>query len=195
MKVKRALVSVSDKTGIVDFVKELNDLGIEVVSTGGTARAIRDAGIPVRDVSELTGFPEIMDGRVKTLHPLIHGGILARRDDQTHLKAVEELNIPLIDLIVVNLYPFMEVTKDDNVSLNTAIENIDIGGPTMIRAAAKNHEYITVITDPDDYEEVLSQIKNNGEVSKEVRAKLAIKVFHHTAEYDTAVDNYLSRKL
>lgn len=193
MKIKRALVSVSDKTGIVELAKELANLKIELVSTGGTAKAIREAGIPVKDVSELTGFPEVMDGRVKTLHPFIHGGILARRDDSGHMKSVEDLNIPLIDLIVVNLYPFMEVTKEEGVPLNVAIENIDIGGPTMLRAAAKNYEYVTVVTDPADYAEVLSQIQTSGEVSKNMREELAVKVFHHTSIYDASVDTYLSR--
>ncbi len=193
MKIKRALVSVSDKTGIIELAKELANLNIEIVSTGGTAKAIRDAGIPAKDVSELTGFPEVMDGRVKTLHPFIHGGILARRDDSGHMKSAEELNIPLIDLIVVNLYPFMEVTKEEGVPLNVAIENIDIGGPTMLRAAAKNYEYVTVVTDPTDYGEVLDQIQASGEVSKTMRERLAVKVFHHTAIYDASVDIYLSR--
>jgi len=195
MKIKRALVSVSDKSGIVEFVKELEKLQIEIVSTGGTAKTLRESGIQVKDVSDLTGFPEIMDGRVKTLHPLIHGGILARRADPEHMKSVETLNIPLIDLVVVNLYPFMEVTKDEGVPLNVAIENIDIGGPTMLRAAAKNYEDITVVTDPADYPEILSQIKTTGEVSKNTRELLAVKVFHHTAIYDSSVDTYLSRSV
>lgn len=195
MKIKRALVSVSDKTGIEDFVRELNNLNIEVISTGGTAKTIRDAGLPVKDISEVTGFPEIMDGRVKTLHPLIHGGILACRDNSGHMDAVNQQNIPLIDLVVVNLYPFIEVTQNDDVSLETAIENIDIGGPTMIRAAAKNYAHVAVVTDPDDYSLVLNQIKQTGGVDKETRGKLAVKVFHHTAAYDAAVDTYLSQKI
>lgn len=195
MEIKRALVSVSDKTGIEDFVRELNNLNIEVISTGGTAKAIRDAGIPVKDISEVTGFPEIMDGRVKTLHPLIHGGILACRDNTGHMDAVARQNIPLIDLIVVNLYPFIEVTQNDDVSLETAIENIDIGGPTMIRAAAKNYAHVAVVTDPDDYSLILSQIKQTGGVDQATRGKLAVKVFHHTASYDAAVDTYLSQKI
>ncbi len=195
MKIKRALISVSDKTGIVDFARQLDKLGVEIVSTGGTAKAIREEGVSVKDVSELTGFPEIMNGRVKTLHPLIHGGILARRDDSNHMQAVEEQKIPLIDLIVVNLYPFVEVTKNDDVTLEVAIENIDIGGPTMLRASAKNYEYVTVVTDPADYNDILEQLKTNGEITKETRGKLAVKVFHHTAEYDTAIDSYLSGKL
>lgn len=193
MKIKRALVSVSEKSGIVDFVKELVKLDIEIISTGGTANTLRDAGIAVKDVSELTGFPEIMDGRVKTLHPLIHGGILARREELAHMKSVEALEIPLIDLIVVNLYPFVEVTKEEGVPLNVAIENIDIGGPTLLRAAAKNYEDVTVITDPADYASVLRQLQENGEVSRETREILAVKVFHHTAIYDASVDTYLSR--
>ncbi len=193
MKIKRALLSVSDKTGIVEFARELDSLGIEIVSTGGTATHIREAGILVKDVSELTGFPEIMGGRVKTLHPLIHGGILARRDDDGHMKAVNDLNIPLIDLVVVNLYPFQSVIKEKNVTLDVAIENIDIGGPTMLRAAAKNYQYITVVTDPIDYSNVLEQIRKTGEVNKETRSQLAVKVFHHTAEYDAAVDTHLSQ--
>lgn len=193
MKIQRALISVSDKTGIVEFAKELSKLDIEIISTGGTANILRDEAVPVKDVSELTGFPEIMDGRVKTLHPLIHGGILARRDDPGHKKAAQELTIPMIDMVVVNLYPFMEVTKDEGVPLNVAIENIDIGGPTMLRAAAKNHEYVTVISDPMDYEVILEQLKQNGEVAQDLRERLAIKVFHHTAEYDASVDTYLSR--
>lgn len=193
MKIKRALVSVSNKSGVVDFVKELVKLQIEIVSTGGTAKTFREAGITVKDVSELTGFPEIMDGRVKTLHPLIHGGILARRDDAKHMAAIADLKIPLIDLVVVNLYPFMEVTKDEAVPLQVAIENIDIGGPTLLRAAAKNFEYLTVVTDPRDYAEVLAQVQANGEVSKATREKLAVKVFQHTAVYDASVDTYLSR--
>lgn len=195
MKIKRALISVSNKTGIIEFAQALGRLGTEIVSTGGTASALRQAGVTVKDVSELTGFPEIMDGRVKTLHPLIHGGILARRGDEKHLKAVNDLGIPLIDMIVVNLYPFMEVTRDKTLPLEDAIENIDIGGPTLLRAAAKNYEYVTVVTDPADYAAVLNQLNETGEVSDDMRGYLAVKVFHHTAEYDAAVDTYLSRSI
>lgn len=195
MKIQRALLSVSDKTGIVDFARELEQAGIELISTGGTARSIRDAGIAVRDISDVTGFPEIMDGRVKTLHPLVHGGILSRRDNSGDQQSVEELQIPLIDLIVVNLYPFLEVTKDPSVSLEVAVENIDIGGPTMIRAAAKNFEYVTVVVDPADYPAVLAQIKADGGVSREHRAALAVKVFQHTARYDAAVDTFLAQRI
>lgn len=193
MKIKRALISVSNKTGIVEFAKSLDQLGIEIVSTGGTAKNLREAGVNVKDVSDLTGFPEIMDGRVKTLHPFIHGGILARRDNPVHMKAVEEQQIPLIDLIVVNLYPFMEVTKDEAVPLNEAIENIDIGGPTMIRAAAKNYEDVAVVTDPADYDAIVELLQQSGDLPKDFRGTLAVKVFHHTAEYDASIDTYLSR--
>lgn len=195
MKIKRALISVSDKNGIVDFAKELSQLDVEIVSTGGTARALREAGLSVKDVSELTGFPEMMDGRVKTLHPLVHGGLLARRDNPGDMKSVEELSIPLIDMVVVNLYPFKEVTKDENVSLDVAIENIDIGGPTMIRAAAKNHKDVAVVIDPADYKRVLDQLKATGDIPLEMRRELAVKVYHHTASYDTAVDAFLSRRM
>ncbi|MBT6614492.1 MAG: bifunctional phosphoribosylaminoimidazolecarboxamide formyltransferase/IMP cyclohydrolase, partial [Deltaproteobacteria bacterium] len=195
MKIKRALLSVSDKTGIVELARELDRAGVELISTGGTAKSIRDAGISVRDVSDITGFPEIMDGRVKTLHPLVHGGILARRDHDGDQKSLTDLNIPLIDLIVVNLYPFLEVTKDPSVSLEVAVENIDIGGPTMIRAAAKNFAYVAVVTDPADYDTVLEQIKADGGVNKELRGQLAVKVFQHTARYDAAVDTFLSARI
>lgn len=195
MKIKRALVSVSNKKGIIDFVRELHKEEIEIISTGGTAKAIREAGLPVKDISELTGFPEIMNGRVKTLHPFVHGGILACRDNEEHMKAVVDQQIPLIDLIVVNLYPFLEVTKDPDVSLATAIENIDIGGPTMIRAAAKNYEHVAVVTDPEDYGKVAEQIKNTGGVDRETRAELAVKVFHSISQYDAAIDTYLADKI
>ncbi len=195
MKIKRALVSVSDKSGIMNFARELHKEKIEIISTGGTAKVIREAGLPVKDVSELTGFPEIMNGRVKTLHPLIHGGILACRDNEEHMRAVEEQKIPLIDMVVVNLYPFMEVTKDPNTSLETAIENIDIGGPAMIRAAAKNYAHVAVVTDPDDYPTIADQIKATGGLNQETREELAIKVFHTISQYDAAIDTYLSDKI
>jgi phosphoribosylaminoimidazolecarboxamide formyltransferase / IMP cyclohydrolase len=195
MKITRALVSVSDKSGITEFVKALSEEKIEIISTGGTAKALRDAGLEVKDVSELTGFPEIMDGRVKTLHPLVHGGLLARRDNAEDMKSVDELSIPLIDMVIVNLYPFKEVIKNAEVTLETAIENIDIGGPTMLRAAAKNYNHVAVVTDPADYERVLKQLRDTGTVSKETREELAVKVFHHTASYDAAVDTYLSQHI
>ncbi|OGH00030.1 MAG: bifunctional phosphoribosylaminoimidazolecarboxamide formyltransferase/inosine monophosphate cyclohydrolase [Candidatus Lambdaproteobacteria bacterium RIFOXYD1_FULL_56_27] len=195
MKAKRALVSVSDKTGIIDFVKELHKLGLEILSTGGTAKALRDGGLPVKDVSEVTGFPEIMDGRVKTLHPKIHGGLLARRDKPEHLEALQKLEIGLIDLVVINLYPFLKVTADPKVDLETAIENIDIGGPAMLRASAKNYAGVAVITDPADYPLVLKELAETGEVSLSTKGRLAIKAYRLTSAYDAAIDEYLSRTL
>ncbi|MDT8446191.1 MAG: bifunctional phosphoribosylaminoimidazolecarboxamide formyltransferase/IMP cyclohydrolase [bacterium] len=195
MKAKRALVSVSDKNGIIDFVRELHKLDFEILSTGGTAKALRDGGLPVTDVSEVTGFPEIMDGRVKTLHPKVHGGLLARRDKPEHLKALEELEIGLIDVVVINLYPFLQVTADPNVDLETAIENIDIGGPAMLRASAKNHEGVAVVTDPADYDQVLAELKADGVVSLKTKRRLAIKTFRLTSSYDAAIDEFLSRRL
>lgn len=195
MNVKRALISVSDKTGIVELGKSLQELGIEILSTGGTAKALREAGVTVKDVSEETGFPEIMDGRVKTLHPKIHGGLLAKRDKPEHMSALEQNGITPIDLVVINLYPFLEVTKDPNIDLATAIENIDIGGPAMLRASAKNYADVTVLTDPADYEDVLNQIRTNGTVELETKARLAIKVYNQTSRYDAAIDTFLSQKV
>ena len=164
MRPIRALISVSDKTGIVKFAKELFSLGVEIISTGGTARLLKEAGIPVREISDLTGFPEIMEGRVKTLHPKVHGGILARRDKEEHLKDMERLGIERIDMVVVNLYPFKETVKK-GASLEEIIENIDIGGPTMVRAAAKNYMHVAIVTDPRDYERVIKELKETGEIS------------------------------
>ena len=192
MKIERALISVSDKSQITELADELHKLNIEIISTGGTADLLRQAGLSVKGVSEITGFPEIMDGRVKTLHPLIHGGILACRDNPEHMQTVKQENIPLIDLVIVNLYPFQEVTAKHDCSLDLAIENIDIGGPAMLRASAKNHKHVVVVTDPTDYQTVLEQIKATGGVDRQTRAKLAVKVFQHTARYDAAVDSYLS---
>ena len=186
----RALISVSDKTDIVDFSKALADQGIEILSTGGTARLLADQGICVKEVSEHTGFPEMMDGRVKTLHPIIHGGILGRRgiDDQV----MAENGIGPIDLVVVNLYPFQQTIADPDCSIELAIENIDIGGPTMLRAAAKNYSNVAVIVDSADYPRVLEDMdKNKGEISETLRFDLAVKAFEHTARYDGAVANYL----
>lgn len=194
MKIKRALVSVSNKENIIDFVRKLHKLEIEILSTGGTASIIRKEGIPVSDVSEITQFPEILDGRVKTLHPRIHGAILARKDKLEHIKTLQEHNIPSIDLVVVNLYPFLEVIKDENISLEEAIENIDIGGPTMLRASAKNFESIVIITDPSDYDVVLKEIAETGAVQLETRKQLAFKAFQHTRQYDTAIENFLSKR-
>lgn len=191
---KRALISVSDKTGIVEFAKKLNELGIEIVSTGGTYNTLIAAGLPVIGISDVTGFPECLDGRVKTLHPNIHAGLLAMRSNDEHMKQVEELGVDLIDMVVVNLYPFKQTILKDNVELEDAIENIDIGGPTMLRAAAKNYQDVSVIIDPKDYEQVLSEIKDTGKVSVKTNFYLAAKVFNHTAHYDTLIANYLRDK-
>lgn len=191
---KRALISVSDKTGIVDFAKRINELGIEIVSTGGTYKTLVDAGLPVIGISDVTGFPECLDGRVKTLHPNIHAGLLAIRSNEEHMKQVKELGVDLIDMVVVNLYPFKQTILKENVQLEDAIENIDIGGPTMLRAAAKNYQDVSVIIDPADYDKVIDEIKNNGKVSVETNFYLAAKVFNHTAHYDTLIANYLRDK-
>ena len=193
--IKRALISVSKKFGVVKFAETLVKAGVEIISTGGTMRALRAAGVPVTYVSDVTGFPEIMDGRVKTLNPAIHGGILAVRDNAEHVKQMEENNIKPIDMVVVNLYPFKETIAKPNVTLEEAIENIDIGGPAMIRAAAKNFKYVTVITDPDRYDEVAAMVAKDGEVNLEFRKKLAAEAFAHTADYDAAITKYLSEKL
>ncbi len=188
--VQRALLSVSDKTGLLDFAKTLHASGIELLSTGGTAKLLADNDIPVIEVSDYTGFPEMMDGRVKTLHPKIHGGILARRG--TDDSVMQEHDIPPIDLIIVNLYPFAETIAKDDCTLEDAIENIDIGGPTMVRAAAKNNAHVTIVVNPSDYATVEDELKsNNGSISKELRFKLATKAFEHTAGYDGMIANYL----
>ncbi|MEI4802437.1 bifunctional phosphoribosylaminoimidazolecarboxamide formyltransferase/IMP cyclohydrolase [Bacillus sp. NPDC077411] len=191
---KRALVSVSNKAGVVEFVKGLLEQGIEVISTGGTKKLLEENGLQVIGISEVTGFPEIMDGRVKTLHPNIHGGLLAVRDNETHMSQMNELDIQPIDFVVVNLYPFKETIAKPDVTFADAIENIDIGGPTMIRSAAKNHEFVTVVVDPTDYDVVLAELKESGEVSKEAKRKLAAKVFRHTAAYDALISNYLTEQ-
>lgn len=192
---KRALVSVSDKTGVVEFVKGLLEQGIEVISTGGTKKLLEENGLQVIGISEVTGFPEIMDGRVKTLHPNIHGGLLAVRDNETHVAQMNELGIQAIDFVVVNLYPFKETIAKPDVTFADAIENIDIGGPTMIRSAAKNHKFVSVIVDPVDYDVVLAELKENGEVMDETKRKLAAKVFRHTAAYDALISNYLTEQM
>ncbi|MED1410473.1 bifunctional phosphoribosylaminoimidazolecarboxamide formyltransferase/IMP cyclohydrolase [Bacillus paramycoides] len=192
---KRALVSVSDKTGVVEFVKGLLEQGIEVISTGGTKKLLEENGLQVIGISEVTGFPEIMDGRVKTLHPNIHGGLLAVRDNETHVAQMNELGIQAIDFVVVNLYPFKETIAKPDVTFADAIENIDIGGPTMIRSAAKNHKFVSVIVDPVDYDVVLAELKENGEVADETNRKLAAKVFRHTAAYDALISNYLTEQM
>jgi phosphoribosylaminoimidazolecarboxamide formyltransferase/IMP cyclohydrolase len=194
MPITRALLSVSDKTGLADFARELHDLGVELLSTGGTSKALRDAGLPVIDVSEFTGAPELFDGRVKTLHPKVHGGLLHRRDDKTHLSQAKEHNIPPIDLVVVNLYPFEATIAKPDVTLEEAIENIDIGGPSMLRSAAKNHSHVTVVVDPSDYAKVIEEMKeNHGETTKGFREQLAVKVFLRTSQYDAAINNYLGQ--
>ena len=190
--IKRAIVSVTDKTGIVEFCRELVSFGVEIISTGGTAKLLWKNGISVVDISEYTGFPEIMDGRVKTLHPKVHGGILALRDNKSHIEVMEKFEIQPIDMVVVNLYQFEKTIEKEGVSLEEAIENIDIGGPTMLRAAAKNFKYVTVITDPADYELVLQEIReNNGETTLKTRFMLAVKVFELTSKYDKAIVDYL----
>lgn len=192
IKVKRALISVSDKAGLVDFARELNNLGVEVLSTGGTAKLLRDNNIQVKEVSEYTGFPEMLDGRVKTLHPKIHGGLLALRDNPAHMQNLKEHDIGLIDMVVVNLYPFEKTTQNPDVTIDEAIENIDIGGPSMLRSAAKNHKYVAVISDPGRYNQVITELKkNNGALPQELMRELAIDVFALTSRYDNAINNYL----
>ncbi|GLF91662.1 bifunctional purine biosynthesis protein PurH [Bacillus safensis] len=191
MTIKRALISVSDKTNLVPFVKELTELGVEVISTGGTHKLLQENGIDVIGISEVTGFPEIMDGRLKTLHPNIHGGLLAVRENEEHMAQIEKHGIQPIDLVVVNLYPFKETISKDDVTYEEAIENIDIGGPGMLRAASKNHQDVTVIVDPRDYDTVVQQIKEGG-VSLEKKRELAAKVFRHTAAYDALIADYLT---
>ena len=190
----RALLSVSNKAGIIEFARGLRALGVVLYSTGGTQKSIADAGIEVHSISELTGFPEILDGRVKTLHPSVHGGILARRDLPEHMAAIEKAGIATIDLVVVNLYPFVQTVTKSGVKLEEAIENIDIGGPTMIRSAAKNYESVTVIVDPEDYEWILQRMQEN-KLDAEARMKLAQKAYQHTASYDTAIARYLSDEM
>jgi len=193
--VKRALLSVSDKTGIVEFARGLEELGVKIISTGGTAKIIRDAGIEVTDVSEVTGFPEMMGGRVKTLHPRIHGGLLCLRESEEHMEEASKEDISLIDMIAVNLYPFEITVSKEEVELEEAIENIDIGGPTMLRSAAKNYRSVTVLSDPADYGSILKELRSSGVISDETRAELAVKAFRHTADYDSAIDTYLSKVL
>ena len=193
VKVKRALISLSDKTGIEDLVKVLNEFGVEILSTGGTARKIKELGISVKDVSEYTGFPEMMNGRVKTLHPKIHGGLLALRDDQTHMNEAREHGIEMIDMVVVNLYPFEKTIAKEGVELDEAIENIDIGGPSMLRSAAKNYKSVAVVTNPDSYPEIIKELKeNNGSLSEKTLKELSTEVFARTAEYDKVIYDYLS---
>ena len=191
--IKQALISVSDKTGILEFSRELVALGVNILSTGGTAKLLADNGIHVTEVADYTGFPEMLDGRVKTLHPKVHGGILARRDFPEHMSALAQHQIPLIDMVVVNLYPFQETIAKQQCALEDAIENIDIGGPAMLRSSAKNHKDVIVLCDPSDYAKVLAELKENkGEAAYETKFALAKKVFAHTAQYDGAITNYFT---
>ncbi|MCE5195390.1 MAG: hypothetical protein LLF28_08100 [Nitrospiraceae bacterium] len=193
-KIKRALVSVSDKKELPEFVKGLHSLGIEILSTGGTARALRDAGVPVKDVSDYTGFPEMLDGRLKTLHPKVHGGLLSRRDNPKDMEDIKEYGIELIDMVVVNLYPFERTIAKPDVKFAEAIENIDIGGPTMLRSASKNFKDVAVVTDSSDYEKILKEMKENkGDISYKTRLELAMKVFRLTSKYDNAIADYLTK--
>ena len=187
---QRALLSVSDKRGLIPFAQDLVEAGIEILSTGGTARALRAANLPVTDVSSYTGSPEIFAGRVKTLHPKIHGGILYRRDDTSHQEQALEHSIGPIDLVVVNLYPFAQTIAQEGCTFEEAIENIDIGGPAMVRSAAKNHAAVTVVVDPDDYRGVLDELAG-GSISHTTRRRLATKAFDHTAAYDRMIATYL----
>ena len=194
VKIKRALISVSDKTGILDFARELDKLGVEILSTGGTAKLLRDNNIKVKEVSEYTGFPEMLDGRVKTLHPMIHGGLLALRDNLEHMQALADHGIGLIDMVVVNLYPFEKTIQKPGVSIEEAIENIDIGGPSMLRSAAKNAQSVAVVSDPELYERVIEELRNNdGSLSHEFMRQLGVEVFSRTSRYDRAIYEYLSR--
>lgn len=192
---RRAIISVSDKTGIVEFARRLSSFDVEIVSTGGTAKVLQESGVSVTNVSDITGFPECLDGRVKTLHPNIHAGILAMRQNSEHMKQLEELDITPVDFVIINLYPFKETILKDGVKLEEAIENIDIGGPSMLRAAAKNYQDVTVLIDPNDYEKVLDELEENGEVKRETKFYLAAKVFEHTAHYDALIANYLSKQV
>ena len=190
---KSALISVSDKTGLIDFAKNLEALGYQIISTGGTKKTLEENNIKTVSISDITNFPEIMDGRVKTLHPSVHAALLCVRDNDEHVKALDENNIDFIDIVVVNLYPFKEVLKKENSTHEELIENIDIGGPSMLRSAAKNYKYITVLVDSTDYENVISEIKQNGDTSFETREKLAAKVFRHTASYDALIAEYMTK--
>ena len=191
---RRAVISLSDKTGVVEFAKRLEKLGFEILSTGGTAKKLTENGVKVTNVSDVTGFPECLDGRVKTLHPMIHAGILAMRSNPEHMKQLEKLGVNPIDVVAINLYPFKQTVLKEGVTREEAIENIDIGGPTMLRAAAKNWQDVSVIVDPKDYETVCSEYEQNGEVSKDTKLKLAYKVFEHTAAYDTLISSYLRKE-
>jgi phosphoribosylaminoimidazolecarboxamide formyltransferase/IMP cyclohydrolase len=193
-KIERAIISVTDKSGVVDFAKALTKFGVEILSTGGTAKALRQGGVSVKDISEYTGFPEMLDGRVKTLHPKVHGGLLGMRDNPEHVKMMKEHGIKNIDLVAVNLYQFEKTVAREGVTLEEAIENIDIGGPTMLRSSAKNYKDVTVIVDPADYAAVLKEMREmGGATSLKTRFRLAKKVFELTHKYDGAITQYLSK--
>ncbi len=193
-RIERALISVSDKTGVVEFAKNLAEFGVTFLSTGGTAKILRDAGLSVTDVSEYTGFPEMLDGRVKTLHPRVHGGLLGVRSNPEHVKTMQDHGIINIDLVVVNLYPFQKTVAKPDCTFDDAIENIDIGGPAMLRSAAKNHKSVTVIIDPADYEPVLQDMKDhNGAVTEKTNLRLAAKVYETTSSYDRSIADYLNQ--
>ncbi|MBL4639586.1 MAG: bifunctional phosphoribosylaminoimidazolecarboxamide formyltransferase/IMP cyclohydrolase, partial [Kordiimonadaceae bacterium] len=193
VNIKRALISVSDKSGLVELGQALADKGVQILSTGGSAKVLRDAGIAVTEVADHTGFPEMMDGRVKTLHPKIHGGLLALRDNETHVASMKEHDIGAIDLVAINMYPF-EATVASGADFDTCIENIDIGGPAMVRSAAKNHNFVTIITDPADYNDVIAEINETGGTSHDTRKKLSAKAYSRTAAYDTAISSWFSRQ-
>ncbi|MBP5496100.1 MAG: bifunctional phosphoribosylaminoimidazolecarboxamide formyltransferase/IMP cyclohydrolase, partial [Bacteroidales bacterium] len=192
---KRAIISVSNKEGVVPFAQELTKLGFEIISTGGTRKALEAAGVKTIGISDVTGFPEIMDGRVKTLHPKVHGGLLSVRTNPEHVKEMETNGIAPIDMVVVNLYPFKQTIEKEGTTFEDAIENIDIGGPSMLRSAAKNHAFVTVVVDNADYATVLEELKANGDTTLETRRRLAAKVFRHTAAYDTYISTYLTEKV
>ena len=195
-KIKRVLISLSDKTGAVEFAKELSQFDVEFLSTGGTAGILREAGLKVKDVSDYTGFPEMLDGRVKTLHPKIHGALLGRRSNPEHVETMKKHGIEPIDMIVVNLYPFKETIAKPGCTFEDAIENIDIGGPTMLRSASKNFQSVTVVIDPADYPVIINTMKqNNGEIDPGLNLKLAYKVFKTTSEYDKMISDYLKDKI
>jgi len=194
-KIQRALISVSDKTGIVEFARALVEMGVEILSTGGTRRVLEQAGVPVRAIESYTGFPEIMDHRVVTLHPKVHGGLLAVRDNDEHMAQARQLGIEMIDMVVVNLYPFQETVARADVTIEQAVENIDIGGPTMVRSAAKNHKYVAVVCKVEFYDEIIAEMRaNDGCLSAQTRQKLAVEAFAHTGQYDAAIVDYLSRQ-
>ncbi len=193
-KIKTAIISVTDKAGVVDFARSLSKFGVDILSTGGTAKVLREGGISVTDISDYTGFPEMMDGRVKTLHPKVHGGLLGRRDNPEDVKMMKEHEIKSIDMVVVNLYQFQKTVAKEGVTLEEAIENIDIGGPSMLRSSAKNFKDVTVIVDPADYDVVLKEMESTGgETTLETRFRLAKKVFGLTHQYDGAISRYLEK--